>query len=265
MKIPPEVLEVLDNVQVRTDGPLLRLPFELHRPLYDKVNRVLIAAGGRWDGSKEARGHRFDRPADQVLAQLRTGVFITAREKGFIPTPPEIAETLVSYVNVGPGSTVLEPSAGTGALVHALVPYGATVHLVESDPDHRPALEALLRDGYAVELHIGDFLSMPAPDPSALFDLNGATQLYDAIVMNPPFHSQVHHLLHAWDWLAPGGELAAIVSAGITFRQDRHHDRLRALIIEHGRVVDRLPQDAFAASGVDVHTVIVRLSKPKLS
>jgi predicted RNA methylase len=263
VKVPPEVLEVL-NGQAEADGQLLRLPL-LDPALYNQVTKILVAAGGRWDGSKQARGHRFEGPADRILAQLRTGTLTPAQENDFVLTPPKIASFLSGFVDVGPGNTILDPSAGTGALVRALVPAGATVHMIESDPAHAPALEALLEEGVATELVIGDFLAMSPPVPGAACGPPG-TELehaYDAVVMHPPLYAQVHHLLHAWEWLTPGGQLAAIVSAGVTFRRDRHHDELRDLITEHGRVVKgRIPADAFAAFGVREHTVIVTMTKP---
>ncbi|OLT26350.1 hypothetical protein BJF83_21355 [Nocardiopsis sp. CNR-923] len=265
MKIPPEVLEVLVNDQVSTDGPLLRLPMRLDRALYEKVNRVLMAAGGRWDGSKGARGHRFDRPAAQVLAQLRTGEYTTAKEQGFVPAPPTVAAELLSCVTLIPGARVLEPSAGDGALVRVIAATGVDVEIdmVENNVERAQELRALVTDGTARSLYQADFLGLVPPDPQSLFDLPGCTELYDLVVMNPPFDAQARHVLHAWKWLKPGGQLAAIVSAGLTFREDRIHGDLRALIEECGTILrGRVPDTAFAPSRVaHVTTVIVTLRK----
>ena len=51
--------------------------------------------------------------------QLKQGVQVVAAPQLF-PTPPEIAAQMVEYLEIEPGMTVLEPSAGTGNLVQAV-------------------------------------------------------------------------------------------------------------------------------------------------
>ncbi|MFD6094770.1 hypothetical protein ACFVWN_00955 [Nocardiopsis flavescens] len=266
MHVPPEVIEILSLPQVTTDGPLLRLP-QLHPPTYRSVAAVLNAVGGHWDGAAAVRAHRFPRPAADVLADLLTGEVITDKDKEFFRTPPHVAADLLSLIPVSAGALVLEPSAGDGALVTAIADTveEARVDMVEVDPERVPALSDLIHAGRARTLYTADFLSMVPPDPMALFDLPGSSDLYDIIAMNPPFTGQARHVLHAWEWLKPGGHLAAIVSASIRFREDRDYRQLRALIEESGAFHrDRIPTDAFAASGVPhVATVIVTLHKPQ--
>lgn len=49
-------------------------------------------------------------------------------------TPPELAREMVRLAGVQPGDHVLEPSAGAGAIVEALLEAGATVEAHELDP-----------------------------------------------------------------------------------------------------------------------------------
>ncbi len=88
---------------------------------------------------------------------------------------------------------------------------------------------------------------------------------FDAVVMNPPFalegqpRAWISHVLTAWDLLAPGGRLVAIVPNGFTFQRDDDHDHLRELITLHGGYRE-LPDNAFAGSGV--RTVVILADRP---
>lgn len=260
MKIPDDVIDVLERAH--TQDNLLRLPEQLTPDLYRKVDKALKALGGRWDGTKHVRAHRFDQPAERIRALLRTGNVITAKEKGYVPTPPELAFELVAHLDIGTGDTVLEPSAGTGALINALATTRATVDAVENDRDHEPHLTRLQTDGLIRSVTWADFLSLTPPDPGTLFDM-GDRPLYDAVAMNPPFRSQTRHLTHALRWVKPGGQVAAIVSAGLTFRTDKATRELRERLESYGASFRPLPADAFMDSGVEIHTVFIGVTTPE--
>ncbi|MFE7461642.1 hypothetical protein ACWFMI_23670 [Nocardiopsis terrae] len=261
MKISDEVLAVLE--EATTDGRWLRLPRQLDRHLYEQVDRVLRAAGGAWIGGRpDTNGHHFPRPAEQVLEQLRTGEYVTPKEKGFVPTPPELAEQMVAHLDVGPGDRVLEPSAGDGAIIQALASTRASVDAVEDDRDHEQALTRLQLEGLAHTVWWGDFLALTPPGAGTLFDLEDRP-LYDAVAANPPFGHQARHLLHALSWLRPGGQLVAIASAGIRWHEDKDTRELRARLEEYGARIESLPTDAFADSGVGVRTVLITLTTPE--
>jgi hypothetical protein len=82
--------------------------------------------------------------------------------------------------------------------------------------------------------------------------------------MNPPFAGQadIEHVTHALNFLKPGGKLVAIMSAGVTFRQDRKAADFRALIWGMGGTIEELPEDAFKQSGTSVRTVLVEVCPP---
>lgn len=53
---------------------------------------------------------------------MTTGIVATAEaEQGFYPTPPEVADLLLEGIEWEKGPVVLEPSAGTGNIVHAVL------------------------------------------------------------------------------------------------------------------------------------------------
>ena len=124
-------------------------------------------------------------------------------------------------LRIRPGETVLEPSAGTGALAGFAVCAGGKPMLNEIDPFRRALLEAVFGgevSGFDAE-HIDDLLTVP--------------ELPGVIVMNPPFASSVDrsrdkhiaakHLIGAAKRLAPGGRLAAIMPMGFSPERDAAH------------------------------------------
>ena len=66
-----------------------------------------------------------------------------AAQKGFYPTPDDVAEKMLEGIDLRRVSTVLEPSAGKGNLIHALgkaavgVNEHLTVDAVEIDPSRQ--------------------------------------------------------------------------------------------------------------------------------
>jgi tRNA A58 N-methylase Trm61 len=156
---------------------------------------------------------------------------------------------------LGPGDRVLEPSAGTGALLAALERYDCgEIVAVEINRD----LCCGLWNVYAhVQTFCLDFLTTGIPGGHLL----GPKGLFDRIVMNPPFADQqdIRHVNHALGFLKPGGRLVAIMAAGITFREDRLAREFRAVLEERGRSIEELPEDAFKASGTGVRAVLVTI------
>ncbi len=83
--------------------------------------------------------------------------------------------------------------------------------------------------------------------------------VYDRVIMNPPFCRQadIKHVTHALRFLKPnGGLLVSVMSAGVTFRQNKLTTDFRQLVEERGGVIEKLPEGSFKASGTMVETVI---------
>ncbi|WP_440063900.1 DUF3560 domain-containing protein [Streptosporangium sp. OZ121] len=171
---------------------------------------------------------------------------VPLRLEAFV-SPPDIAELVVDLAHVKPGMTVLEPSAGAGALLRAAaVGLGATVDCVELAPQ----LVAFLRDsGHARRVLHSDFLTV---------DRDLLDPAYDRVVMNPPFSDgqDVAHVAYALSFVKPGGYLVAVMSNGVTFRKDKGYPALRDLVEARGGEFITLPDDTFAPSGTNVKTVI---------
>lgn len=250
MKINDIVLGVLSEGVCEGSRYYIRSG-QLDRKLYEQVNKVLEASGGKWN--RTAKAHLFDGDAGDRLDQiLLTGeVTLPKDEFNYFPTPPLIAEQLIGLANVRPGMLVLEPSAGQGALVMPLLDAGTQVVAIELMPANYEVLVALMqRRGGQCIISEGDFLEYK--DPPVMFD---------RVVMNPPFAKQadVRHVLHAMSFVAPGGVLVSIMSGSVLYRDNALTKSFRDQVYARSGKFITLPEGSFKASGTMVNTVIVRI------
>lgn len=119
---------------------------------------------------------------------------------GFYPTPASIVEIMLSRLApLERDQRVLEPSAGRGDIADRLRTYVDQVSIVEPHP-----LLAELLAGKGYTPFAGSFETF---DP---------LQSFDRIAMNPPFADgrDMDHVQRAFEMLAPGGVLVALMNDG---------------------------------------------------
>lgn len=124
--------------------------------------------------------------------------------EGFFPTPPDTAREIVAAAEIVPGMKVLEPSAGTGALLDAV--WDAVPEADVSYCEIVPKLQELLSLKHPYMRDLGaDFFSSEIEDR------------FDRVVMNPPFEGSapLDHIMRAVSLLKPGGRLVSIIPAGM--------------------------------------------------
>jgi len=94
-------------------------------------------------------------------------------------------------------------------------------------------------------------------------DLNEFKTRFDRVIMNPPFERarDIDHVLRAYEFVAPGGVLAAIMSEGAFSRQDKKALAFRDFLRTQGGTTMTLPADSFTTSGTSVNCRLVRLKK----
>ncbi|MFF5085435.1 methyltransferase [Actinoplanes sp. NPDC000266] len=186
---------------------------------------------------------------------------------GFVRTPDWLADQLCAWPHhdlrwLPAGARVLEPSAGDGALVAAILRAnpGLRVSAVERDPVRAAACAERHRGHSGVTVHATTFERYAATA--------GREQVrFDAVVMNPPFAVAgqadvwLDHLRAAWHLLRPGGRLVAVIPNGFAYRSAGVQADARAFVEHHGTHV-ALPDDAFTESGVPVAGRVVRMTKP---
>ena len=248
MRIDNQVLAVLGAARV--EGNQLFLTGQLDRNLYQRTDKVLQAAGGKWNRSKKA--HVFDSCAeDRIEQMISTGDIVVPQVFGYFPTPPAVVDILMELAQIERGHFVLEPSAGQGAIalkVAERTPLLQMVELLETNASK--LFELFLGNKECTTLVTqGDFLTM-SPLPN-----------FDRVVMNPPFEKQadIHHVLHAFKFLKPGGRLVSVMGAGVQFRENKLTQDFRRFVVERGGTIQELPQGSFKVSGTMVNTVVVTI------
>ena len=154
----------------------------------------------------------FNCLKDAVNHYCRNGV-PDVKSFQYYPTPKPITDFIRDYlsaVDVDENLTVLEPSAGTGALASI---FPKNTHAIEISKAFCKVLEA---KKIAVVSNL-DFM------------LATATPSYDYVLMNPPFSENrcFDHLKHAMDFVKKGGELILIAPTG-------YKDKIQAICIDKG-------------------------------
>jgi len=192
-----------------------------------------------------------------MQAQLKAGITVQVVDQLFA-SPVALADRVVALAHIQPGERVLEPEAGTGRLVEAVlrVPLFAsamTSEVLAVEDNYALARQLTERRLPHVTVYEHDFLQV---DPAKY-------GLFDVVVMNPPFAKaqEAAHVTHALRWLKPGGRLVAVLSNAITFRTDKAYSDLRQLLARAGvGSVTPLPDDTFKEAGTSVKTVLLQLT-----
>lgn len=220
------------------------------------LKAIMQALGGSWQRKTKKRPGGFAFPDDAdaqelVRLALETGEILDARAAEFFETGSELADELARWLDPKPGERFLEPSAGKGALVRALLRVCPDVDVtcVEAFRENR---DALFDAGFKLWQQ-WDFLQAP----------HDLLPPFDGVAMNPPFSKRqdILHITHALRFLRPGGRLAAIASAGVLYRDDKMGREFRALVEQHDGTITKNPKGSFAHAGTMVETVLVRLTR----
>lgn len=189
-------------------------------------------------------------PFERMRETLSAGVRVVVAHQ-LVPTTRQVARQVIELADIQPGHRILEPSAGTGALLDAAIraglgfDCGVRVVAVEVNRELADALlEMRARWLYAndanFEVRCADFLSCR--------DLG----TFHRIVMNPPFENgdDIRHIEHARRMLKPGGRLVSVCANG-----PRQRERLLPVA---DTWVD-LPPGSFQQSGTMVNVAILML------
>jgi protein-L-isoaspartate O-methyltransferase len=174
-------------------------------------------------------------PFDAMRDTLRAGVKAVSAPQLF-PTPPDLAARMVELADIEPGQRVLEPSAGTGAILRELDAFGDSCEVTAVEISHTLADALRARSHTKTKVLAEDFL-----------ECNGNLGQFDRIVMNPPFAdgADIKHIRHAMTLIKPGGRIVAICANG-----PRQQAALKPLAEGSKGLWEELPEGTFAGTGV---------------
>ena len=181
------------------------------------------------------------RAPTQALPELPPIVAI-GRDSECHVTPENAANTMVEALEAATDDNVLEPQAGTGNLVKALLDYG-----------HSPSRITMVERSYqlceGLKLRF-DISLVPDPINQCFLEYAKASKStvgYSRIMCNPPFRKAKAHVNAALDLLTTYANRNAILVAlvPITFKHDE------------AELIEILPNDTFTTAAV--HTKIIRI------
>ena len=211
-------------------------------PPPDAAERPAIPAPERASSQPVYRNLPADNPEVAAMkASLKGGVQVVSAPQLF-PTPPEIAERMVSMADIQPGQSVLEPSAGTGNILTAIMNDNNAGAVVAVEINQ--TLADRLRREYPLSIiHCQDFL-----------EYDRGIYGVDRVVMNPPFQdaTDIKHIKHALDMLKPSGRLVALCANG---------PRQREAFMDMAEHWEDLPAGSFAQQGTGVNVALMVLVK----
>ena len=250
--------EVLDALRLKTtwaeDGLSCKIE-PLDKKLYQKVAKALKIMGGKWVGGRTQATVFEADPRPQVEGFLQNGS-LTVERDGFFQTPSKVVlEDLLPLADIhGKNVRILEPEAGMGAIASQInlhcVGKGVRFSLDVCEKNEKRA--AFLK-GCGLNLVAHDFLKY---EPE---------ELYDYIVMNPPFEEgqDCVHVMHAFNMLKPGGTLVAIMGANQEYRENGKYKIFKEWLAGKHPHTKKLPKDAFKDSGTMFGATIIVLYQPE--
>lgn len=173
----------------------------------------------------------------------------------YFATPEPVGLKMVEWADIRGGDSVLEPSAGHGAIARWF-PDNSTVRVIE-DSAELASRVALHVDGDVVH---------------GRFEDHNIVNKYDAIVMNPPYglggSVAIPHLAKAADHLRSGGRVVALIPTGPAadkkfdnwfYGQDKNGNSLHPDLHLVGDV--KMPSVTFERAGTAVATRVVIIER----
>lgn len=239
-----------DSKQYATDHPssTINLTFPTAG---DAVIKRLNKAGIHDTDSLRAAVAMFEElvrsavtPTDPNVSKIRDMTFrARLTQRGDIQfTPEKVSGQLIALSGINASSKVLEPEAGIGSIADEVKKTTPHVDCIEISYEFR---ELLGLKGYNL---VGQDLLMCDPRP-----------VYDAVLMNPPFSDECRHIRHAYDFVKPGGRLAAVCCVRMLESNNREYVTYREWLSEQRfRFVDT--DEKFEMTGTN--TKILVIEKP---
>ena len=168
---------------------------------------------------------------------------------GFFPTPETLVNILIKCANLKPDMRFLEPNGGMGDIAKAALKITRFVDVVE------------------IETKLIELLRLEGFDPvQADFVTLQRTEVYDRIVMNPPFNlgMDMEHIQHAYTMLKAGGRLVSVVYGQAGEFRNQKHKKFREFLECTRAVVLPAPHESFkdGFNPTKVATKIIVIDKP---
>jgi ubiquinone/menaquinone biosynthesis C-methylase UbiE len=242
--------EVLRNIgRMIPDGKKLILPENVFFDNYNDVKTYLTKNLGKY------KNNAFEFPISAKIMQeriLNGEIKNLKKELQFFGTPAAVCEELTNQIigMLGPGYTMLEPSAGQGAIVQALQTVRPDIKITAleySDVNYSVLTDKFESNSDVTTLQ-GDFLKH-TPETLGQFNL---------IIANPPFTGgqDIQHIRHMYKFLKPGGQLITMSSPSPITNNQKKYQEFKEWAENEGGLYFPVSKGAFKESGTNVETYI---------
>lgn len=237
-KVMTEELKLLE-----ISGNLVKLPkAKLHH--YPKIRAALLKAGGTY------KRNTFIFPQDPtpIIDSLISGQTVNfAKENQFFETPPKVATKMLKNLIPEPGMSILEPSAGRGAILLQLpVPEQYDIYVCEDNHINRGYL---IKSCPWVTTVACDFFNVPT------------SHKYWRIVANPPFTNgqYIDHIRKMYDHLYPGGRMVSLAMPNYQWRNESKYQEFKMWLEALCAHEEKVPANSFATTSIE--TIIITIDK----
>lgn len=234
----------------RVEGNVLFLPSinEGMLPNYKEVRQALLNAGATY----KKNSFVFPNNAQAYIDRLMGGEKVNIKKEfQFFGTPKALADKLVKLSCIEMDSEILEPSAGHGAIVDAIVRVLPTIWVdcCELMDINRNVLSEHTNSRIICE----DFLKIPKK----------YLGYYDRIIANPPFNKNqdIDHIRKMYDCLKKGGRMVSIASKHWQLSENKKEKAFADWLDEKGAMIEDIPSGTFKESGTTVAGVIITIDK----
>jgi len=246
-----KTIEILKNSIVNENS--LSLPnITLDRAEYVDIKKALEDIGGKWKSGK-TQAFVFAHDPKPLLDDILGGKKINLKKDfQFFATPSKLANRLVGLAEIESHHTILEPSAGQGAIIEAIhnLIGNITVSYYELMPQNRDILN---KKNLSLNYIGEDFLE---DDEKIKFD---------RIIANPPFtkNQDIEHFMKMYECLNENGILVCITSTSWKRGSQKKQLAFKEFLENNNAEIIEVEEGVFKESGTSVATLIVKIAKSK--
>lgn len=238
--------------ECRIEGLNVFLPdVTLERKLYKQVADRIKLIGGTWD--RKTQGFKFFQDPSELFGKVKEGEKVNLKKEfQFFPTPDKIADKLVELSDINDSfgtDSVLEPSAGQGAIVNAI--HRKFPDIIVDYCELMDINREFMKKIKNVRIMCQDFLLMH-PD-----------NMYNRIIANPPFRNNqdVDHIMKMYTHLNPGGVLVTVCSKHWIEAKEKKCKEFRKYLESKDVEVFDLEAGEFSESGTKIATQVLKIVK----
>lgn len=253
-------------LKCKVDGNVLYLPDIKEGPLpnYADVRKALLNAGATYKRNTFV----FPSDAQPFIDRLTGGESVNIKKEfQFFATPYLLANRLVNLAEIKNGMSVLEPSAGQGAIIEAI--YKAFPHYMKSQND-KPGVTVdyyelmdINREILSKKIRASERWSSSTSCMGDDFLAANPTFQYDRVIANPPFskNQDIDHIRHMYNFCKAGGTIVSIASTHWKRSNNKKEKLFREWLDNIDSRTEDIEAGEFKESGTLVSSIIIIINK----